>query len=88
MKTNAWKLFWVQERSEVYAARSADEARAFVASLTRESVPTDEVGELIPTPEMTGRNDETGEAVNMHAEWERAKAEGITGPYQFWTGYL
>ncbi len=86
MGTGDWRLFWVNEESEVYAARSVEEARAFVERLTGE--PVDAAGEVIFTAGIVVTNDETGEATNMLKEWERVKVEGIDEPFHFCTGYL
>jgi len=75
MTNNEWQLYWVGEFSEVYAARSEQEARAFVERATGEPVAPDEAGECAPSP-------------NMLRAWEAEKVKGISEPFQFWTGYL
>lgn len=78
---NGFRLYWVQERDEVYAARSLDEARAYVESLIRESIPADEVGEVLH--DMTGTDGEGGPTTLFQS----FRAETITEPTQIWTAY-
>ncbi len=78
---NGFRLYWVQEWHEIYAARSADEARAYVESLTGESIPADEVGEV--TTDMPGDDGEGGTTTlfNYFANLV------ITEPTQLWSAY-
>ncbi len=78
---NGFGLYWVQERDEVYAARSLKEARAYVEGLIRASIPADEVGEV--QHDMTGMDGHGG----FTTLYETFRAMTVTEPVQVWTAY-
>lgn len=78
---NGFRLYWVQDREEVYAARSADEAREYVESLIRGSIRADEVGEV--RHDMAGMDGHGG----YTTLYETFRAMTVTEPVLVWTAY-
>jgi hypothetical protein len=79
-----WKLWAVQEDTEVIVARSAEEARAYVEWQTDQKITLEQVEEA--TWDYGAVNDD-GSATSMRTEFELCKARGFTEPFQFWTQY-
>lgn len=79
---HGYRLFWVQEESEVYAAKSAEEAKSFVEKLIGEAIPDDEVGEVLA--DKVGSDDD-GQPMTLYQEFNNL--EPLSEPVQVWSAY-